>query len=414
MKTLTIAHVSDLHVSTYGDTFHDGLRLVRRGKSPLRWNPTEYEILWEEAGWQVLHRRGKRSPKVLLVDRDGFEHAVPSVRAIGPGEPWERAARKACRLEGRDYRTLARDQPTNGAIEHLLRTTPHNANLRLLSASRLLPRDIDAVFVTGDLTDNGVGYELVLAAFERFRAAGMLFAVPGNHDLYLFPLLGSTRPKQTPESKRASWNAFLEQISLPVSSTGMWHRFFPDSGVMLVGLDSCAKGQPRFYRHNGGVGAAQARDLEALAQTPEWRAARHRVVGLHHHVVPLPWGIGKRAPPEMGMRLDDASEVAKLFDRLGVTLVLHGHRHVSEQRQPAGSRFRILAAPSWTLGCRSGDAPSYWRVELGDQVRMDRVYLDAPAVPESLRPPPMMAGESELELESESSEVEIVDDPDAD
>lgn len=364
--------------------------------------------MWEEAGWQVLHRKGRKSSKVLLVDRDGFEHGIPSARAIGAGEPWERAARKACRLEGRDYRTLARDLPSGGAIDHLLRATPHNANLRLLSAARMLPRTVDGVFVTGDLTDNGVGYELVLAAFARYREANMLFAVPGNHDLYMFPLLGSTRPKPTPESKRAAWNAFLAEIDLPASPTGMWHRYFADAGVMLVGLDSCAKGQPRFYRHNGGVGAAQTKELEALAQTAEWRAARHRVVGLHHHVVPLAWGVGRRAPPEMGMRLDDASEVAKLFDRLGVTLVLHGHRHVSEQRQPAGSRFRILAAPSWTLGCRSGDAPSYWKIELGEQVHVERVYLATPAVPESLRPPPMMP-ESEIELDGESTEVDAVD-----
>lgn len=407
-KTLRLAHVSDLHVSTYGDTFHDGLRIVRRGRAPLRWNPTDFESMWEEAGWQVLHRRGKKSSKVILVDRDGFEHGVPSARAMGQGEPWERAARKACRLEARDYRTLARDLPSSGAIDHLLRATPHNANLRLLSAARMLPRDLDAVFITGDLTDNGVGYELILQVFQRFLDQGMLFAVPGNHDLYMFPLLGSTRPKPTPESKRAAWNAFLGQISLQAAPSGMWHRYFPDSGVMLVGLDSCAKGQPRFFRHNGGVGPVQARDLEALSKTQEWREARHRVVGLHHHVVPLAWGVGKRPPPEMGMRLDDASDVAKLFDRLGVTLVLHGHRHVSEQRQPAGSRFRILAAPSWTLGCRSGDAPSYWRIDLGDQVHVERVYLGTPAVPESLRPPPMMP-ESELDLDAESSEIDAID-----
>ena len=36
----------------------------------------------------------------------------------------------------------------------------------------------------------------------------MLFAIPGNHDLYLFPLAGGGRPRPTVESKRAAWNAF--------------------------------------------------------------------------------------------------------------------------------------------------------------------------------------------------------------
>ena len=33
--------------------------------------------------------------------------------------------------------------------------------------------------------------------------------------------------------------------------------------------------------------------------------------------------------------------IAEVFDELGVTMVMHGHRHVSEQRQPAGSNCQI-------------------------------------------------------------------------
>jgi hypothetical protein len=101
---------------------------------------------------------------------------------------------------------------------------------------------------------------------------------------------------------------------------------------------------------------------------------------LHHHVVPLPHGIGRRAPSEFGMRLDDATAVATLLDEIGTTLVMHGHRHVSEQRQPAGSNLHILAAPSLTLGCRSGDAPSFWRVELGEHANIRREHVPVEAV----------------------------------
>jgi hypothetical protein len=72
------------------------------------------------------------------------------------------------------------------------------------------------------------------------------------------------------------------------------------------------------------------------------------------------------------MRLDDARSVAEVFDEVGITAVMHGHRHVSEQRQPAGSNFTILASPSLTLGCRSGDDPSFWRVELDDRMHATR------------------------------------------
>jgi hypothetical protein len=86
------------------------------------------------------------------------------------------------------------------------------------------------------------------------------------------------------------------------------------------------------------------------------------------------------------MRLDDAKTVAEVFDEVGVTLVMHGHRHVSEERQPAGTNFRILASPSLTLGCRSGDAPSFWRVELGEHAHATRVRIPVAAIPQEADP----------------------------
>jgi 3',5'-cyclic-AMP phosphodiesterase len=100
--------------------------------------------------------------------------------------------------------------------------------------------------------------------------------------------------------------------------------------------------------------------------------------------VPLHPGVGRRAAPELGMRLDDAKTISPLFDELGVTLVLHGHRHISEERKPAGVNFRILAAPSLTLGCRSGDGPSYWRLELTERLHIERMTIESlEAAPES-------------------------------
>jgi len=101
---------------------------------------------------------------------------------------------------------------------------------------------------------------------------------------------------------------------------------------------------------------------------------------LHHHVVPLPHGVGRGAPSEIGMRLDDAKGAAEAFDEAGVTIVMHGHRHISEERQPAGCKFRLLAAPSLTLGCRSGDGPSFWRVELSSGVHSTRIPVPLEAV----------------------------------
>ena len=108
-KPFVFAHVSDLHVSTFGDTFHDRARLVRRSARLADVSPARLELLWEEAGWRVLHvREGKRS-KISLIDPEGYAHGVPSKsEADGILDPVERAAWKACRLESRRATTLAR------------------------------------------------------------------------------------------------------------------------------------------------------------------------------------------------------------------------------------------------------------------------------------------------------------------
>jgi hypothetical protein len=301
--------------------------------------------------------------------------------AGGVIDPVERAAAKACRVEARRASTLARARPTNGALGTLLESTPKNSNVRLIRAARAVEASgAHAVVITGDITDDGDGYELVEAAFARFKNTGSLFAIPGNHDLYLFPVSGSARPRPNAEQKRERWREFAQRIGLDLDPCGAWHKVLGQASTVMVGLDSCARPQRRFFRHNGAIGPAQLEYLRGVAKTPEWKAARHRLVALHHHVVPLPHGVGRKAPSEIGMRLDDAKTAAEVFDEIGVTLVMHGHRHVSEQRQPAGSNFRILASPSLTLGCRSGDAPSYWRVELGTHAHASRVHVPGDAV----------------------------------
>lgn len=376
-----LAHASDLHVSEFGDTFHDRLRVVKRSAMVANADPARWEIAWEEAGWRVLHERGKRRGKIALVDPAGYSHPVPSLAKGAPLDPVERAAAMACRLEARRASTLAAHLPRGGALRTLSEATPRNSNLRLLRAAAAIEESQpDAVVLTGDLTDDGGGYELVEAAFAPWIAKGRLFVVPGNHDLYLFPMRGSVRPKPTHASKREAWRAFAARVGLDLHPSGAWWKLVPEGDLAVVGLDSCARPQRRFFRHNGGVGPAQLDFLRELGKRPEFAAARHKLVLLHHHVVPLPHGVGRRAPSEIGMRLDDARSAAEAFDEIGITAVLHGHRHVSEQRQPAGENFTILASPSLTLGCRSGDDPSFWRIELADHMHASRVRVPVEAI----------------------------------
>jgi hypothetical protein len=111
------------------------------------------------------------------------------------------------------------------------------------------------------------------------------------------------------------------------------------------------------------------------------------------------------------MRLDVARSAAEVFDEVGATAVLHGHRHVSEQRQPAGSNFTILASPSLTLGCRSGDDPSFWRIDLDEHMRASRVRVPVAGMEQDEDPP---ASVTEALVDSVVDLMDAADEDDAD
>ena len=93
---LVLAHVSDLHVSEFGDTFHDRLRVVKRSAHPADVDLVRFEVAWEEGGWRVLHEKGKRRAKIALVDPQGYAHAIPGAKESGGMlDPVERAAARA-------------------------------------------------------------------------------------------------------------------------------------------------------------------------------------------------------------------------------------------------------------------------------------------------------------------------------
>lgn len=402
-----LAHVSDFHVSEFGDTLHDRANLVKRSVNVAPpFDPARFDVAWEEAGWRVVRERGKRRGRLELVDPGGYVHPLPSRKeGYTAVDPVERAAAKAFRLEARRAPTLARHLPSPAALKHYIEATPRNSNVRLLRAVAAIEH-ADAVVITGDLTDDGVGWELVEAAFAKWRDKGKLFAVAGNHDLFLFPIRGSTRPRPTHEDKRKAWLSFAGRIGLDVHPSGGWVRFLPEADAVIVGLDSCARPQRRFFRQNGAIGREQFAWLRELGARPEFRRARHKLVLLHHHVVPLALGVGRRAPSEIGMALDDARTAAEIFDDLGVTAVLHGHRHLSEQRQPAGSNFTIFASPSLTLGCRSGDQPSYWRIELGERMHATRVRVPLASIEQDEDPPSSLTEAPAESSPAESSPIE--------
>jgi Icc protein len=164
----------------------------------------------------------------------------------------------------------------------------------------------DAILVTGDLVqDDPGGYEHFRAEFSRLGKP--VLCIPGNHD-------------DVPAMRSA--------LSLPpfqlggVYDAGSWRTIL---------LDSTIAGE------TGGALSAESMAFleEALASAP----ARHALVCLHHHPLPM----RSRWLDTVG--LSNATELVALLQRFDtVRGVLFGHVHQALDTQWQG--LRMIATPS--------------------------------------------------------------------
>jgi 3',5'-cyclic AMP phosphodiesterase CpdA len=350
-----IAHISDLHVSRFGEHVSNLRARGTHGRVAPRnqtWQPVE-----DLDGWRIE----QRASALRLIDDQGAVHAHEREGAADPLKTRRAFAQRAQARLRTDHVRLARAFPSLEETERLLADDPGNTNLRFCRAAHHLRADRpDWVVITGDLTDDGDGYSLILAALAPFVERGRVLAIPGNHDIYDSPRFAvPAHARKRMSEKRILWEAFAPALGLPPG--GVWVRELGD-GVFACGLDSCVP--PRTpMSASGEVDAAQLRALEgALGDLP--REAR-KLALLHHHVVNLPMRSIGFSPWQLGMRLRNARTVFDFFRRLRFHAVLNGHRHVGYRYHPSHAPL-FVSAPSTTLGCRSGAAPRpyYWRIEL--------------------------------------------------
>ena len=216
------------------------------------------------------------------------------------------------------------------------------------------------MLVTGDLTDDGVGYELILAALAPFVERRRLLAVPGNHDVYDSPpfvVPGHARRRRA--DKIEAWRAFAAAPSCPIARLAARPRR-GRRGLRPRLVQPGAHAVLRLGR------AHQARrSPSSPPPSSACRPTRLRIAMLHHHVVNPPMRAVGATPWQLGLRLRNARVVYETLRSLDFRLVLNGHRHVGYRYHPSHAPM-FVSAPSATLGCRSGSAPRpfYWRIEL--------------------------------------------------
>ncbi len=262
---------------------------------------------------------------------------------------------------------------------------------------------LDAIVITGDLTDAGTSAEWaeLLDIFERFpRLTPLMMALPGNHDVNIVDRANPARldlptsPKKRlrevrtvsalatiqgthvrvvdADHKRVGGTmdqllapkareivAFADEGSrrLARATDEVWTSLFPmvrppaeADGLGIIALNSNAETHFSFTNALGLVPLDHARSLEAaLKEFPRacW------IVALHHHIVEHP-KLGHALAERVGTTLINGNWFTRLLRPFADhVVVMHGHRHIDWMGECGG--LRILSAPSATMASTGRD-----------------------------------------------------------
>jgi putative phosphoesterase len=149
--------------------------------------------------------------------------------------------------------------------------------------------EVDIVFISGDLTTEGLLPEYELAKEKLKQINGKLVVVPGNHD-----------------ERNLGWRLFPEFFG----DTDFIHKF---DDINLLGL---ASSEPD--KDGGRLGRKRHKLIEQSIKNDE----KKTFIGFHHHVLPVP-----NSGRETNI-IEDAGETLNIILKNEVPLVLMGHRHV--------------------------------------------------------------------------------------
>ena len=167
--------------------------------------------------------------------------------------------------------------------------------------------EADLIFISGDLTTDGLLPEYEYAKEKLKNVKGKLVTVPGNHD-----------------ERNLGWKLFPEFFG----DTDFIHKH---DDISLVGL---ASSEPD--RDYGRLGRGRQKIIEDSI-----KKNKTTIVGFHHHVIPVP-----NSGRETNI-IEDAGETLDIILKNKVPLVLMGHRHV-----PGGVKIhKTLFVNAGTFSC---------------------------------------------------------------
>ena len=255
--------------------------------------------------------------------------------------------------------TLVKERPVKEDLQALLQVDSDNTNLRFLYlVDAILSLEPEIILLTGDVTDNGFGYQLVQHYFKPWIEQRRLLVVPGNHDTNdMFP---TRRRGERLAAKVNNYRRFAKAVGMAPTPSGAWFRRVEDLAV--VGFNSCS--QPKApLSASGAVGKAQLEWLQKVERRRVFAGARLRLGLMHHHLLGIPFEVGRRTPLEMGLKLRNAVQVMEGLTNAKFDVIFNGHRHHGYMVKLPG-RPLVLSSPSSTLGCKSSYQHYLWQMDL--------------------------------------------------
>jgi 3',5'-cyclic-AMP phosphodiesterase len=193
----------------------------------------------------------------------------------------------------------------------------------------------DVTVVSGDLTTDGFKPEYEAARdYLRQIDCDDLIVVPGNHD-----------------SRNVGYIHFEELL-------GARSRVLHKNGVSILAVDSS---EPDL--DYGQIGRNRYPYIEEGFSHP----ADLRIFVIHHHLLPVP-GTGRERNV-----VYDAGDVLEVLLRVGVNLVLCGHKHVPYAWK-LEDLFLVTAGTVSSLRLRGHTRPCYNIIEIGERVSIYRKY----------------------------------------
>jgi len=166
--------------------------------------------------------------------------------------------------------------------------TDFNEKLFDKAASMVNKVDADLIFISGDLTTDGLLPEYEFAKEKLKQIKGKLAIVPGNHD-----------------ERNLGWKLFPEFFD----DTDFIHSY---DDITLIGL---ASSEPD--RDDGRLGRGRHKRIEEGI-----KQKKTTILGFHHHVIPVP-----HSGRETNI-IEDSGETLDIILKNEIPLVLMGHRHV--------------------------------------------------------------------------------------